>query len=126
MRRDAGFTLIEMIVSLAIVSLFLVALFRGASDGMGNAETADRYLRATIIARSRMAESIALPTIAPGQTGGIEGGYSWQRIVRIKAGPETAALYEMEVSVSWPNRQHRRTVSLISYRLSPSRQDPAR
>ena len=46
-RPAAGFTLIEVLVALAIAALGLGALMAAAGTGLGNATLADQYIEAT-------------------------------------------------------------------------------
>jgi general secretion pathway protein I len=110
--RQAGFTLIEMLVALAIFSLAALALLRLEGATVANTARLDGQAVAQIVARNIAVEAITDP-IPPtlGQTSGVaaNGGrnWSWTRIaarspepriqmitiaVRSQAGPEGASL----------------------------------
>jgi general secretion pathway protein I len=87
LRRDAGFTLIEMVVALAIFSLAALALLRlqGASV-RGTAELSDRAI-GQIVVRNLMVEALIdekIPVI--GETSGAvtNGGRVWRWLQTIK------------------------------------------
>ena len=77
-KTDAnGFTLLEVVIAFAILSLSAVVLFGGFSAALGTAERADRIGRTESAARSIMARLGAdIPLRAGQTTGGFAGG-SW-------------------------------------------------
>jgi len=126
-RPSSGFTLIEVIVALAIAGLGLALMIAAEGTGLGNAGTADRYIAATRRAQSHLAAlGIAAP-LHPGQQSGDDGGgYSWRTIVSEPvlhaAGAQSAArvpgLYNVTVTISWRDGRSNRSVSLSSQRLA--------
>jgi general secretion pathway protein I len=111
-RRDAGFTLIEMLVALAVFSLAALALLRLQGATVSNTVRIEEQAMAQIVARNIAVETLTDP-LAPalGQTSGqvTNGGRSWswtratglspepriQQIaisVRSQRGPEAATL----------------------------------
>ncbi|HEX9461091.1 MAG TPA: prepilin-type N-terminal cleavage/methylation domain-containing protein [Alphaproteobacteria bacterium] len=125
---DRGFTLIEVLVALAIAALGLIAIFEGASAGMRSVDLAQRYVAATRFAQAHLAEVGAAIPLVDGDIGGADaGGYRWR--VRIKPARARAAagdasrgpvLYAVEsvVSFSWGTTGAPRSVRLQSLRLS--------
>ena len=123
-----GFTLIEVLVALAIAALGLGFLMMAAGTGLGNAGIADQYIEATRRAQSRLALLGVTAPLRPGDTSGDDGGgYSWR--VRISepamhaSGPAGGAqpalgLYTVEVTLSWRNGISVKNVSLRSQRLA--------
>ena len=123
-----GFTLIEILVALAIASLGLGFLMMAAGTGLGNAGIADQYIEATRRAQSHLAVLGVTAPLRAGDTSGDDGGgYSWR--VRISepsmhaAGPAGSAqpplgLYTVDVTMSWRNGISIKTVSLRSLRLA--------
>lgn len=71
---QSGFTLLETLVAMAILSIALVTLFRAAAGGMQGLDRTDRSATAAAIAISRLE--------AAGQDGAtsgkVVGGYSWR------------------------------------------------
>lgn len=77
-RRQPGFTLIEIIVALAILAVALGALFQAFSTGLRATAVADRKAAAVMLAQSlldRIGQDIPL---AAGERAGVsEGGLRW-------------------------------------------------
>ena len=122
----AGFTLLEIIVALAIAGLALVGLFRAGSDGMLAVDTAAHVDEAMERAQSHLAALGRVGAITPGKTEGDDGGgYRWQVSARpLAAWPvgsgaatTTVTLFEVEISISWKAGGRRRSAVLSSLRL---------
>jgi general secretion pathway protein I len=121
-----GFTLLEIIVALAIAGLALVGMFRAGGDGMRAVDAAGHVDEAIERAQSHLAAFGRIAAIAPGETEGDDGGgYHWRVRARpvanwpVGAAPATATarLYEVEVSISWKTGGRRRSAVLTSLRL---------
>jgi type II secretory pathway pseudopilin PulG len=134
--RRAGFTLLEVIVALAIAIPAMILLLRAGSDALTAAQVSGRYENAIARARSHLA-ALTDTALAPGEQAGDDGdGFAWRTVItRLAATPPPArpprnplyaagtSLYAITVEVSWPSRWGRRTFSLASRRLAPSRLD---
>jgi general secretion pathway protein I len=125
-RRDAGFTLLEVTVAVAIAALALVALFQAGSAGMLTASEATRVEDAVDRAQSHLAQFADAGVIAPGESEGDDGdGYYWhltaRRIAARPAATDQAAdppgLYDINVTISWGAGRHRRSVQLETERI---------
>jgi prepilin-type N-terminal cleavage/methylation domain-containing protein len=117
----AGFTLLEVVVALAIASFALVALFHAGSGGLAASDTAARIDEAVERAQSRLEVLARSGGIIPGWMTGDDGdGYRWE----VQARPlgqrqgERPALYEVAVSISWRSGRHSRSVVLETRRLA--------
>ena len=118
-----GFTLVEVLVALAIAALaggFLLQIF---SQGLRNVDTAGRYLRATAVAESVLATVGSEVPLEPGDsTGSVDGSYRWN--VKIEPFDETrdgdlpVRLYDVEITVAWGEQARERTVSLRTLRVA--------
>jgi general secretion pathway protein I len=125
--KDAGFTLMEAIVALAIAALGLSFMVAAVGTGLENARTAEQYVKATRAAQSHLAEIGASIPLAEGTHAGIDpAGFAWRvRIVPsghassdASGGGETALiLYDVEASASWASGAGQRSVTLHSERL---------
>lgn len=124
---QSGFTLIEVVVALAIAALGLSFLMAAASTGLGNASLADQYIEATRRAESHLAELGVTAPLHQGVRAGDDGnGYSWRSQIsppKFDAPPtsEGAAplgLYAVEVTISWQSLGSIRSVSLRSQRVA--------
>jgi len=126
--RDNGFTLLEVVVALAIAGLALVGLFRAGSGGLVSVDTATRTEEAVQRAQSHLAAVGRDAALVEGELSGEDGaGYRWTLRVRPLAarqslGPDgvtavSTTLYDVEVAISWPGRAGRRAVVLRTLRL---------
>ncbi len=119
-----GFTLLEIVVALAIAGLALVGLLRAGSGGVLAVDAAGHVNEATQRAQSHLAAFGRIAAITPGESDGDDGdGYRW----RVRARPlaawqvgsaaeaATITLYEVEIAISW--KAGGRSVVLTSRRL---------
>jgi len=86
-RRSAerGFTLVEMMVALAVFSLAALALMKLVGVSIASAGAVDRKLIAQIVAENVAVEALADPVAPPlGITNGVEtnGGLPWRWVRR--------------------------------------------
>lgn len=77
MKREAGFTLIEALVALAVLGVVLASVLRAYGAGFRSAERAESRTQALLIAESRLAEAAATVNEA-GETSGAQGPYAWR------------------------------------------------
>jgi general secretion pathway protein I len=122
--HTAGFTLIEVVVALAIAALGLGFLVAAAGTGLENATLADRYIELTRLAQSHLAAVDVVTPLRPGEQGGDDGGgYSWrvrvsQPVVHAAAPASemqlSLALYSVEVTETWRSGLFSKSVSLQS------------
>ena len=75
--RSRGFTLLEVLVGVAIAGLALGVLFAAGVTGFGISHATERYERATALARSRLAMAIHTDPLVAGDWQGNDGGYGW-------------------------------------------------
>jgi general secretion pathway protein I len=125
---QSGFTLLEVVVALAIAALGLSFLMAAANTGLGNAELASQYIEATRRAQSHLAELGVTEQLKPGVRAGYDGGgYSWRSRIsppRMHEAPQRSAgaaplgMYEVEVTISWRSRDSIKSVSLRSRRIA--------
>jgi general secretion pathway protein I len=124
-----GFTLLEVVVALAIAALALVVLFHSGSEGLVSVDTAARAQEAVERAQSHLAAVGRSAALGQGESSGDDGGgYRWHlRITPVAswpmqtpngAAPAATTLFDVEVAVSWPGRDHIRSVTLRSRRIA--------
>jgi prepilin-type N-terminal cleavage/methylation domain-containing protein len=93
MKRN-GFTLIEILVALAILALVLSDLFRGVSGAVRNDDRTDFLLRASRFGRSQMeAIGVAEPIVVGETTGRSDNGLQWTLTTepyRVEGTPSTS------------------------------------
>lgn len=123
-----GFTLLEVVVALAIAALALVGLFRAGSGGLFAVDTAARAEEAVQRAQSHLAAVGRDAALVEGDsTGDDGGGYRWTLRVRPlttrqSLAPDgvsstTTTLFNVEVAISWSGRAGDRSVVLRTLRL---------
>lgn len=122
--REAGFTLLEVLVAFVIAALALGVLFRSAGESQTAVAAAAQYQEALSRARSRLAalEATGAPR-AGDESGDDGGGYRWRvRTTPLAAGtarPNGVApqLFTVSVAVSWGAGGQARSVQLDTRRL---------
>lgn len=121
-----GFTLVEVLVALAITGLSLSFLVMAVNTGLENANRADEYLEANQRAQSYLAGVGIVVPLAPGRYSGVDGaGFSWRirvspPITQISKGDGSGSalgLYPVDVSVAWHTGSRESVVSLHSERV---------
>jgi general secretion pathway protein I len=126
--EGSGFTLLEVVVALAIAAIALVGLFQAASGGLFAVDTAARAEEAVQRARSHLAAIGRSAGLVQGEfTDDDGGGYRWRLRVRpvatrqaLSADGNSAAnttLFDVEVAITWPGRNGNRSVVLKTLRL---------
>ena len=126
-RRQRGFTLLEVIVALAIAGFGVVALFEAASGGLIAVDTASRYRAATLEALRHVEELGVMTPLAAGERQGAADGMRWRlRVTPLatKARGDTRSgpgltLYAVDIDVTWRAGQRDRAVQLSTFRLGP-------
>lgn len=118
---EPGFTLIEMVVALAILAMVLGALFQSFSSGLRTMGVAEQHLKAALIAESTLARYADRNLLLePGETGETDG-FGWSAQVTpmqdedLPQPPDVPwQAYRVDVTVSWPPG---RSIRLSSVRL---------
>jgi len=133
-RRSApGFTLLEVIVALAIAALALVGMFQAAGGGLFAADAAGRVEEAIERAQSHLAAFGRAGAIAAGdQDGDDGGGFHWRlHASPLAVGPPiqgrsnlATTLFDVEVTISWRAGGRERSVVLVSRRFSTAAGSP--
>lgn len=75
--RDRGFTLLEVLAAFVVLAVSLAALLQVFSGGLRDAQLADEYARAVMIAQSRLAGYSASEKLEEGTANGSDGAFSW-------------------------------------------------
>jgi len=129
-RADRGFTLLEVIVALAIAAIALVVLLRAAGGGMLSVRAAGHIEEAVSRARSHLALLARDAVPAEGVTEGDDGaGFHWRLSVHRVAvatvdeaqsvpGMSLPSLYSEEIEISWKDAGRPRRVILATERTA--------
>ncbi len=122
---EAGFTLLEVLVALAIAIPALVLLYRQGAVALGVTRTAATYQEAISRAQSRLDALTGAGLIAGEQDGDDGGGFRWRtRIVPVastplasrSSSPAVSTLYAVSVEMSWPGATNVRRHFLLETR----------
>jgi general secretion pathway protein I len=121
-RAQSGFTLIEVLVALVVLSVAVVAVLQLFGGGLRLARASGDHLEATLLA-STMLSDLAWETLEEGTTEGTEGEFRWSRQVTVDpallpeepdpARPDTVRLARVSVDVRWGRNRH---VELVTIR----------
>ena len=124
-----GFTLLEIMVSMAILGIGLVSVIGLFSSGLKTASLSNNYTLATMLARQKMEEIASQSEIsAETLSGEFEGEYSnyfWQVDIdpyEFKENLEEEAkykeylikMYKIQTMVSWKQEKKNRNVKLVT------------
>ena len=116
-----GFTLIEVLVALAIAGLGLALLVAATGSGLESTTAADRYVQAVSLAQSRLAQVGRSLPLKKGSFSGDEGrGFRWRVAIAepvAQPAPGKLALYPVTVTESWQGGMGPKSFSLASERL---------
>lgn len=122
---ESGFTLVEVVVALAILAMSLGILLSVISNGIRQSDRAEKLARAGSLAQSLLAKLGTELPIQEGQIGGeLAEGFRW-RVDAEPYGDATdqqywpVAAYAVSVRVLWGENLQERSVTLNSIRLAP-------
>ncbi|MBN2688036.1 MAG: type II secretion system minor pseudopilin GspI [Deltaproteobacteria bacterium] len=118
MRKADGFTLLEVMVAMAILAITLVAVFQSQSQSISMASESRFITTASLLAQSKMTE---MEVAAPGDLNSGSGdfgddypGYSWRTSID---STQLEAIKKIEVTVSNERMASNNTFTLILYRF---------
>jgi len=103
----SGFTLLEVLVALAILSLAIVVSIQGFASGLRLLKLSGEHQEAMLLADLK-AREITSPTQA-GRDSGTEGPYTWEREIKQVVTPDLEVdgravkwrQWEVDVNVRW-------------------------
>lgn len=126
--RAAGFTLLEVLVAFAILSVAVVAVIQGFAQGLRLLKQAGDHQQATLLADQKLREIV---TPVEGQKDqGAEGAFRWERTITGVDAPDLARVretapwrvYRLAVRVRWGEGDARH-VELAALRTSAEKPD---
>jgi len=117
--RAGGFTLVEVLVAFAVLSLTVVVAVQGFAQGLRLLKLSGDHQHAILIADQK-AREIVVPK--EGREEGTEGAFAWARTTRPLPAPELEVpgraprwhVYEIDVQVAWG--EGRRAVGITTLR----------
>ncbi len=114
--KSSGFSLLEVMIALAILSIVAVAFLRSQAGSMRLAEEANYISLATLLAKEKLAELEGRGFTELGETSGDGGegfpGFRWERIV---SATEAGYVQKVELRVLWKEGPHERSLALVTY-----------
>jgi general secretion pathway protein I len=125
---EGGFTLVEVIVALAILALSATVLFNVISNALQREAQAQSTAEAVSLAQSLLARVGTELPLAVGETAGaVERRFQW-RLHTEEYGPTSdrqqwpVAAYQISVEVRWRDGAQDRSIALTTLRLGPRTQ----
>jgi general secretion pathway protein I len=120
-----GFTLLEVMIAMAILAIVLVTVFHSQSQSIAMANESRAMTTLALLAQSRMAEVEGQQNLSTGQTSGKFGDdfpdYSWTAGISVPQGPGSSYLRKIEITVVhdyYPKRPYK----VILYRPTTLKQ----
>lgn len=118
-KASQGFSLLEMLVAIAVLGFSLGALYQAVSGASRNVHLDEQYTYASVLAESLLANYQMVPVEGMQESGETEGGYAWQVIAQPTPGNypenmELGSLQNIEVTVSWHDGEKVRKFQLDS------------
>ncbi|MGH7388660.1 MAG: prepilin-type N-terminal cleavage/methylation domain-containing protein [Candidatus Rokuibacteriota bacterium] len=110
-RREAGFTLLEVLVALAILGIAVVAAIQGFAQGLRLLKLSGDHQQAMLLADLKAREVVTPEEL---QDEGDEGAFHWQRTTRLLEAPDLTPedgapprfrVWEIAVRVRWDERR---------------------
>lgn len=123
--NEDGFTLVEVLVAFAILTLCFGAVYQIYATGFRNLQTVEAEVVALRVAQSRLSEVVQSGSLKTGSSSGSTDGVTW----RVEAMParknsDSSALalpdaYWVSVTVSWPSSgaSGTRSLKLTTYKV---------
>ena len=121
--RQAGFTLLEVLVALAILSLAIVASIQGFAQGLRLLKLSGDHQQAMLLADQK-AREVVVPS--EGREEGTEGLFRWERTTKVLEAPDLVPnvglplwrVYEIDVRVNWDTSRRVEVSTLRTTSLS--------
>lgn len=136
MAKSRGFTLIEVVVALAILGIGLAVVLQLFSGGLRLGRISQEYTKAVGYGRIKMEEMAGKDRLEEGEEkGDFDSSYRWQVAVKKVdiLPPEKPVdfrppveLFHIEVDITWKSGWRERTARFESYRTVRTEEDGGR
>jgi prepilin-type N-terminal cleavage/methylation domain-containing protein len=117
-QREAGFSLVEVLVALAITAISTVVLMRGTSQSLTSVTAIDLRMGARTLVKSLIEDELSAATAGPEQRSGESGPYRWTLAIEPAVAPGGTVLpngyrmYRLTATAGW-GRGGEMTVSAL-------------
>lgn len=128
-----GFTLIEVLVAIMVLSISMTIIFQLFSGAIRARDTADDYVKAMFAAKSKMEEILLAPGLSDGISfGELENGMRWEAVFEHRVAedgkPPLIDTFKITLRVFWKEGEREKQVSLhtiqIADNLAPGNAGP--
>ena len=123
-KKNAGFTLIEILVSITILSICLVVIMELFAGGLKNGMLTGKYTSAIFHARAIMEDFLLSPELIAGDhAGDFEDGFLWNvQVYPVENDEESnmpapLTMLQVSVDVSWMDGEKERHVRLNTLQM---------
>ena len=125
--QRGGFTLLEVLIAMMILTISLVAIFQLFSGGLQSARLSDGYTRAIFHARAKMEETLLADRLMVGETEGvIEEDYGWRLSIDPDEPGEGSGvlsksmetLFHVTVDIVWTDGERERTFTIQTLHMA--------
>ena len=120
--KENGFTLFEVMVAVVIMATVLVALIGLKNRAMQDVLLAEHMTTATLLAKNKMLEAIALKDYKEGEEEGDFPDddslkeYTWKKsVAKVPLFGTTTTITEIRFAVLWKEGTRQEQVELVSY-----------
>lgn len=120
---DGGFTLLEMIVATALMSIAVVGLLSLLSGVLSNARRVKQYDQVAMLARTKMNDLLVISPLPLGRplAGQFDESTGWKAVATSferwpDAYPGSYELVRIDLEVWWTDRAERKSVKLEGFR----------
>jgi len=124
--RQRGFTLIEIVVAMAILGVGLIVIIELFAGGLRLGRTSEEFSKAVSLARMKLEEVSLNPVLQEGsETGEFDKDFRWQVAVKkmdilpVERPPEFQPLvefYRVKVDVLWQSGSKERITGIETYK----------
>ncbi|HAO22175.1 MAG: hypothetical protein BWK80_48010 [Desulfobacteraceae bacterium IS3] len=124
-RKSKGFTLIETLVAMMILSISLVAILQLFSGGLRSARLSENYSRAVFHAREKMEELLVSQKMAPGELEGrFDDEFRWKAEIRhldtIKDSNPSTDTFAIRVEIRWHEGEAQKRFDVSTIKIAQS------
>ena len=122
---EKGFTLIEIMVAMAVLAIALTVIFELFSGGLRLAGKSENYSRAIFYGRQLLEEICLQKDLSENEEEGeFAGGYTWRYEIKplsvlIEQNGDnnfSLKIFDVKVSVFWPSGENKKTINFETFK----------